>query len=66
LGSVEYDGEKSRIKEMDLRREGELVDMVQRHWQGGSCLPGYLLNDAIKEVLEDSRQKGKLKDESET
>jgi len=64
IGLSEHDGEKSRIKDMNLRREAELVDMVQRHWEGGICLARHLLKEAINEVLEDSRQKVKLKNES--
>lgn len=65
IGLSEYDGETSRIKDMNPRREAELDDMVQRHWEGGICLPSCLLKEAIKEVLEDSRQQGKLKAKSE-
>lgn len=65
IGINEYDREK-KYGEMNARRMAELVDMVERHWEGGVRLTEYLVNKAIDEVLEDSRQKGKIKDEDES
>lgn len=61
LGLHEYDGEK-KLGDMNSRRMAELVDMVERHWSGGVCLPEHFVNVAIEEVLEDARQKNKLTD----
>lgn len=47
---------------MNSRRMAELVDMVERHWDGGIRLTEHVLNAAIDDVVEDSRQKGKLRD----
>lgn len=65
IGINEYDSEK-KYGEMNARRMAELVDMVERHWEGGVRPTEYLVNKAIDEVLEDSRQKGKIKDEEES
>jgi len=61
IGIHEYDGQ-IKIGEMNSRRMAELVDMVERHWGGGVRLTEHLVNVAIDDVLEDSRQKGKLRD----
>jgi len=65
VGISGYDGEK-KYGDMNARRMAQLVDMVERHWEGGVRLTEYLVNQAIDEVLEDSRRKGKIKDEEES
>src|SRR5437588_9811378 len=65
IGIHGYDGEK-KYGEMNARRMAELVDVVERHWEGGVLLTEYFMNKAIDEVLEDSRQKGKIKDEEKS
>src|SRR5688572_21654294 len=47
IGISEYDSEKKH-GDMDTRRVAEIVDMVERHWEGGIRLPEYLLKEAIK------------------
>ena len=64
IGIHEYDGER-KIGDMNSRRMAELVDMVERHWDGGVRLTEHLINGAIDDVIEDSRQKGKLRDLSQ-
>ena len=67
IGLTEYDGNPGRrVKDMNSRRMAELVDMVERHWEGGICLPEHLLNEAIVEAVEHARTKGELKDDLHT
>lgn len=64
IGLDRYDGAlQLEGRYLDDKQVAESIDMAQRHWSSSPSMPRHLLSQAVRNVLEDSRRKGKLKDQ---
>lgn len=64
-GPDECNCEKQLPTEINCRKEACIISVVECYWEGEIHLAPYLrglIKKAIDEVLEDSRQNGKIKD----